>query len=68
MKSYMQFLTHKINTHTYCIHNSTISYFLLDILEKMYYCVYCMCTYCFYKQDILHAVNKVKILDPDYDP
>jgi len=39
MKFHMQFLTHKINIHTYCIHNSTIYYFLLDILEKMYYCV-----------------------------
>jgi len=48
MKFYMQFLTHTINIHTYCIHNSTICYFLLGILEKIYYCVYCMCTYCVY--------------------
>jgi len=42
MKSYMHLLTHKIHTPTYYIHNSKISYFLLDVLEN---CII-VCTVC----------------------
>ena len=61
MKSYMHLLTHKINIHTYCIHNSKISYFLLDVLEKLYYCMYCMCTFFFINKKYCMRLIKLKL-------